>query len=229
MIEEPPLLTIRRQFERTPAALVARFANMQTGHLVDAMDGRGALDRAVKPVDRAQAAFVGTAVTCETGPSDNLAILGALSLAGKGDVIIAAAEGFMGAAIVGDNVAAMARNRGVVAMVTDGVVRDTPGLIAVGLPMFAAGVTPNSCNKSGPGRVGFPIVVGGVAVEPGDVVLGDVDGVVVVPRARAEQVLARLDQVLQAEAALQARIAAGLTQFEAIEALLRSDRVRYVE
>jgi len=213
MIVDPPLLTVRRNFQRPGAASLQALAGAQTGHLVDAMEGRGALDAAIKPVDPRNASFIGTALTCETGPSDNLAIMGALAIAEPGDVIIAA----------------MARNRGVVALVTDGMARDSAGIVGAGLPLFARGITPNSCMRSGPGRIGLPILCGGVAIEAGDVIVGDVDGVVVVPRLRLDAVVARLAEVLVAEQALQARIANGLGSLEAIEALMRSERVRYVD
>jgi 4-hydroxy-4-methyl-2-oxoglutarate aldolase len=228
MIQDPPLLTILRSWERPDPALVSRLAGAMTGHVIDAMDGAGAMTAGVKPVDPSRAAFVGVALPCQTGPGDNLAVMGALALARPGDVIVAAADGFAGAAIMGDNVAWMARNGGVVALVTDGVVRDAAGIREIGVPMFAAGITPNSCARNGPGRVGLPVVCGGVAVAAGDVLVGDADGVVVVPRAELAAVVARLEQVLAAERALQARIAEGLTHMDAIAALLNSERVRYV-
>ena len=228
MIQDPPLLTILREWERPDPALVARLAGAMTGHVIDAMDGSGAMVAAVKPVDPSRAAFVGTALTCETGPGDNLAVMGALALAKRGDVIVAAADGFSGSAIMGDNVAWMARNGGVAALVTDGVVRDAAGIREIGLPLFAAGIVPNSCARNGPGRVGLPVVCGGVAVASGDVVIGDADGVVVVPRARLASVVERLAEVLAAERALQARIGAGMTHLELVEVLLNSERVRYV-
>ena len=115
------------------------------------------------------------------------------------------------------------------AIVADGLMRDSPGLIAVGLPLFARGITPNSCVKSGPGRIGLPIVAGGVGVDAGDIVVGDVDGVVVIPRAQLDAVLDRLAAVRRAEAALQEKIAKGLDCPETVRALLSSDRVRYVD
>jgi 4-hydroxy-4-methyl-2-oxoglutarate aldolase len=229
MIEDPPLLTIRRRIERPDAARLAKLAGVQTGNLVDAMDGRGALDFAIKPVDPKRASFVGPALTCEPGPSDNLAILAAIALAEPGDVIVAAGDGFTGTAIVGDNMAAMARNRKVAAIVADGLVRDSAGVVGVGLPMFARGITPNSCVRSGPGRVGLPVVAGGVSVEAGDIVVGDLDGVVIIPRVQLDAVLERLAAVRRAEAALQEKIANGLDCPEAVRALLGSDRVRYVD
>ena len=228
MIQDPPLLTIKRHWERPDPSLVARLAGAMTGHLVDAMDGGGAMHAGIKPVDPARAAFAGVALPCQTGPGDNLAVMAALALAKPGDVIVAAADGFQGSAIMGDNVAWMGRNAGVVALVTDGAVRDAAGIREIGVPMFAAGITPNSCARNGPGRVGLPVVCGGVPVAAGDVVVGDADGVVVIPREMLSAVLARLDHVLAAEKALQARIGEGLTHLEAIAALLASERVKYV-
>jgi 4-hydroxy-4-methyl-2-oxoglutarate aldolase len=229
MLEEPPLLTIRRQFARPAADLLTRLANAQTGHVTDAMDGLGAVDAAIKPVDRERAAFVGVALPCKTGPGDNLAIAAAIGLAKPGDAIVVAADGFMGLAVCGDNLALMARNAGVAGIVIDGAVRDVAGIVAAGVPMFARGVTPNSCARSGPGRIGLPVVCGGVAVTAGDVVVADADGVVVIPQSLLGAVLSRLETIVAAEQAVQQRIAGGLTRLDGIDALLRSERVRYLD
>ena len=190
MIEEPPLLTIRRRFPRPSAAELAAFAGLPTGFVVDALGGGGGLDGAVKPIGAAEA-FSGVALPCEAGPADNLAIFGALELCRAGRRHRLRDRRLHGTAVIGDLLLGMMKNRGVAAFVTDGFVRDIPGLRAVGLPCFAAGVTPNSPARSGPGTVGLPIVVGGVAVGPGDIVVGDQDGVVVVPFARIGEVIAR--------------------------------------
>lgn len=229
MLKDPPLLTVRRKFERAPKDLVARFADAQTGQIVDAMYGRGALDHTIKPVDHDKAHFAGTALTVETGPSDNLAIMAALVLAEPGDVIITASDAFTATAVVGDNVAWMAKNKGVVAIVIDGMARDREGIVGVGLPVFSRGITPNSCFKSGPGKIGLPIVCAGVSVQSGDVVVGDRDGVVVVPRSEALAIAAKLDEVRRAEAETQAKIAKGMTHLGWAADLLKSDRVIDVE
>jgi 4-hydroxy-4-methyl-2-oxoglutarate aldolase len=123
----------------------------------------------------------------------------------------------------------MAKNRGVVAVVTDGMVRDIPGLEGVGLPCFAAGVTPNSPARNGPGTAGLPVIAGRVSVSAGDVVVGDQDGVVVVPRYMVADVAARLDDVRTAEADLDAKVKAGLEIPDFVKNLLESDRVLEVE
>lgn len=227
MIEDAPLLAIRRDFPRPPADQVAAFAGLQTGFVVDALGGRGALDGRIKPIGPALS-FCGIALPCHAGPADNLAAFGALSIAQAGDVIVCAADAFEQNAVLGDLMLGMMKNRGVAAFVTDGFVRDLIGIRAVGLPCFAAGLTPNSPARNGPGTVGLPVVVGGVTIGPGDVVLGDEDGVVVVPFARIEETVARLPIVRAAEAALDTKVKAGLEIPDFIQALIDGGRFREI-
>ena len=204
MIEDPPVLTIRRGFERPKAEAVAALTGVPSGHLVDAMGGRGAVDFRIKPVideGRVPSAFCGVAVTCHAGPADNLALFAAIEAARGGDVIVAATDAFEGTAVIGDLMLGMARNRGVIAIVTDGLARDLEGIAGVGIPVFCRGVSPNSPARNGPGTVGLPVTLGGVTVASGDLVAGDRDGVVVVPLVRAEAVAAALAEVVKREAA----------------------------
>jgi 4-hydroxy-4-methyl-2-oxoglutarate aldolase len=228
MIDDPPLLTVRRTFARPTAAQVASFAGLQTGYVVDAMEGRGGLDARIKPIGDPQP-FCGVAVPCEAGPADNLAVFAAVDVAQAGDVIICASDGFEKTSVTGDLLLGMMKNRGVAAFVTDGLVRDLVGIRSVGLPCYAAGLTPNSPVRNGPGHVGLPVVVGGVAVGPGDIVLGDEDGVVVVPFARIDQTVERLVAVRAAEAALDAKVKAGLQVPDFIQSLMQSGRIREVD
>lgn len=228
MIEDPPLLTIKR-VSRPTADLLKGFVGVQTGHLVDCMEGRGALHHSIKPVDPARAVFCGPAITAHAYPADNLAVFGALMEAEAGDVIIVANDGWDRTALVGDLVCGMMKNKGVAALVTDGLVRDVAGIQPTGLPTFAAGVSPNSPAKAGPGTVGFPVTVGGVPVSSGDIIVGDADGVVVVPRARAEEVLATLAKVRAAEAAAEAKVKAGAVMMDAVAAMLSGSRVKRTE
>lgn len=230
MIEDPPLLTIKKNFDRVPKEKIAELDGAQTGHIVDAMRGRGAMDGVIKPVDPNRARFIGTAFPCETGPSDNLAIMAAVSLAQEGDVIVAASDGFDRTAVCGDIVSMLAKNAGCAGIVIDGMARDLIGLEAVGLPIFARGITPNSCVKSGPGLVGLPIVAGGIKVEAGDLVIGDKDGVVVVRRDDLDRVIADVKAIRQAEADIIRRVGQeNLTGFGYIEGVLNSDKVRYLD
>jgi 4-hydroxy-4-methyl-2-oxoglutarate aldolase len=225
MIKDPPLLRIRRKFPRPSKKVLAAFAGIPTGFVTDAMNGRGALDYRVKPLSIPKEVMVGVAMTCACGPADNLALFGALATAEPGDVLLAATDGFTETSVTGDLLLGMAKNRGLKGIVTDGVARDVPGILAVGLPLYCIGVNPNSPARNGPGTVGHPIVIGGVAVMPGDIVVGDGDGVVIVPRTDVESVLERLENVKAAEAGMDAKVKAGLKIPDFITAILDSDRV----
>ncbi len=228
MITDPPILRIRRNFERPSPEAVAALRGVATGHLVDAMGGSGALDWRIKPLGDATPGFAGVAITCDAGPADNLAVFGALDAARPGDVIFIATAGHRAAAVIGDLVAGMARNCGVAAIVTEGTVRDAEGILAVGLPVYCACISPNSPARNGPGTVGLPVVAGGVAIASGDILVGDRDGVVVVPRQMAAATAAKLVAVRAAEAALEAKVKAGLRMPDFIAALLKSERVEEI-
>lgn len=208
MIEEVPLIQVAA-FARPDPALVAQLRGTPTGFVCDAMGGTGALDHRLRPAVPEQLAMCGVALTCHAGPADNLALIHALDSVAPGDVIVAAAEGYTGCAVTGDLLLGMARNRGATGFVTDGCVRDLAGIRQVGLPAWAMGVTPNSPHRNGPGTVGHPVTVAGVRVNAGDVVLADADGVVVVPRERLAEVVARLPAIREAEARADAAVRAG--------------------
>lgn len=141
-------------------------------------------------------------------------MFGALSEAQPGDVIIVANDGFTRTAVFGDIAAGMMRNKGVAAFVTDGLARDKVGIVATGLPVFCAGIQPNSPAMNGSGVVGAPVVLGDVHVNPGDVVVGDADGVVVVPQDRLADVLERVAAVRAAEARAEQVVRDGETMTE---------------
>jgi len=211
MIENPPVLTITRGHRRPGPALIDAFRGAQTSHVADAMGGRGAIDWRIKPLDPANASFAGPALTAHSYPADILGMIAAVTEAEPGDVIMCANEAYTGTAVVGDLTAGMMRNKGIAAFVTDGLARDRAGIVATGLPLFAMGISPNSPAKNGPGQVGAPIVLGGVQVCSGDIVVGDADGVVVVPLAEADAVLARLHAVRAAEETAAAKVKGGAT------------------
>jgi 4-hydroxy-4-methyl-2-oxoglutarate aldolase len=228
MIEDPPLLQIRRRFRRPSRAQIEVFFGLQTGFVVDAMNGRGGMDGRIKPIGGG-GAFCGIALPCHAGPADNLAVFGALSIAQPGDVIVCGTDSFAETAVTGDLLLGMMKNRGVAAFVTDGFVRDVQGIRSVGLPCYGAGLTPNSPARNGPGTVGLPVVVGGVAVNAGDIVIGDEDGVVIVPAARIKQTIERLPAVRAAEADLDAKVKAGLELPPFIQTLIDAGRFTDVD
>lgn len=226
MIDNPPLLTINRHFARPTEAAIESLKAVPTGFIVDALNGRGALDFRIKPLEEDRATVTGVAVTCDNGPDDNLALLGSLLVVRPGDVIVAATGGFLGSAVTGDLVIGMAKNNGVSGFVTDGLIRDTDGIRAVKMPVFSRGVTPNSPVRNGPGTVGLPINLGGREVRSGDVLVTDKDGVVVVPQDQIASVIARVKEIQAAEADLDLQVRNGLKQPPYLEEMIAAGQVK---
>ncbi|TCO71939.1 RraA family protein [Rhodovulum euryhalinum] len=227
MIEEPPILTIRPPKRRPSAAQIAAFQGVPTGFVCDAMEGRGALSPAIAPLGGGRdidCRAAGPALTALNRPSDILATLAALDHVQPGDIVVAAFGGFQGCAALGDLVTGMMKNAGAAGVVTDGPMRDYAGLVQVGLPAWCTGLNPNSPFATGPGEVGGPVEIGGRTVETGDMIVADRDGVVVVPFARIDAVIARLAEVGRLEAETEARVAAGARQLVDIGAMIADGR-----
>ena len=227
MIGDPVMLTIRRNIERPAKALLKSFDGMPTGFVTDAYNGKGCLDFEIKPLMPAMT-FHGPALTAFCRPMDNLAAMAMLDFARKGDVIVIATSGDDTAATVGDLWAFWAKKIGVAAIVCDGLVRDVVGLLKVGIPVFARGIKPNSAFKHGPGEVNMGVTCGGVAVGPGDIIVGDRDGVVAVSLAEAEQVATQLELVRKKEAEAEARVKGG-EKLKFWDPAALGSRVRYID
>ena len=195
---------------RASRELITRFHGLGTGPICDALGRFAALDYQIKPIDP-QMQVVGTALTVWTRPCDNLAVYKALELAQPGDVLVITTENYTNNTIWGELTTLIAQACGIAGMITDGTVRDALAIRACGLPVFARGLTPNSPFKHGPGKINVPITCGGTTVNPGDIIVGDVDGVVVVPLARAEEVLEQVATIEKKEAAIRAEIESGST------------------
>ena len=228
MATNAPALTVRRNFARPPESLVRQLAAAPTGWVVDANGRRGALDWRMRPLTRAQR-FCGVALTVWSRARDNLAPYAAIQFARPGDVMVIATDAYEEASVVGDILVGMAKNQGVSAFVTDGMVRDIDGLNAVGIPVFARGLSPNSPYKDGPGTIGLPISLGGVAVEAGDVMVGDQDGVVVVARANLERVVEALAEIRAKEEKMEKLVASGAKLPPGMEQMIAEKGVRFVD
>jgi regulator of RNase E activity RraA len=228
MADKETALTIKRNFIRAAQKFVKQFTNLPIGNVCDAQGRVGALDYRIKPVSQASQ-FCGTALTVDSGPRDNLAAWAALEIAKPGDVILITTGGHLASSVAGDLYVGMAQNAGVAGIVTDGVVRDIAGINEVGVPVFARGICANSPWKNGPGRVGLPIVIGGVNVNAGDIAVGDQDGVVVVERRNAAAVAAGLKAVLAKEKKMEANVEAGMTVPGWLEEAYKSKGVSYLD
>lgn len=231
MIEEPPLLTIRRPTRRPTKAQIAAFQGVPSSFVVDAMYGDGAFPASIRALGDGRdyrCVAAGPALTVDTGPADILALIAALTEIRPGDVVVSAFGGHQGCAAAGDRATGMMKNCGAAGFVTDGPVRDYAGIVGVGLPVWCTGLTPGSPFGKGPGRVGFPVQIAGRTVDSGDMVVADRDGVVVVPFDRIDEVIAMLPRVQELETALDAEVHAGLKIPQDILDLVASDQVKHV-
>ncbi len=230
MIEEPPVLRIRKSTRRPTAEQIAAFQGVPTGFVVDALGGLGALSGRIGPIGEGRdvaCIAAGPALTADCGPADVLATFAALAVVQPGDVLVAASGGYEGAAGFGDRLVGMMRNCGAAGFVTDAPGRDYAGVVAVGLPVWCAGLTPATPFSKGPGSVGYPVQIGGQSVASGDMVVGDRDGVVVVPFARIDEVIERLGAIARMEAQLDAEVAAGRRMPQWVEDMLDGEAVAW--
>jgi regulator of RNase E activity RraA len=187
--------------ERPPAALVAQYRLLSPNELCDVLELSCVMRHEMRPLWAGAPRIAGPAFTVRTGRHDNLMFHAAIYLAQPGDVIVVEA-GDDEMAVAGGNVCAIAQRRGVVGLVVDGVVRDVVESRENGFPVFGRGVSPIPARRVGDGGINVQVRCGGVVVNPGDVVVADEEGIVVVPRARAEDVLARAQAKVTADAAL---------------------------
>jgi regulator of RNase E activity RraA len=156
--------------------------------------------------------LIGVAVPILTRGGDNLAIHRALDDVRPGDVLVINGQGDIDRALLGDLIGEIMVSKGVRGAIVDGSIRDGKALGDLGLTVYARAATPAGPFKHGPGRIGFPVAVGGQVVHPGDIIVADHDGVVVVALDRAAEVIARTAEVLAMEAELRERIRAGASR-----------------
>ena len=179
---------IRRDFERVPQALVAQASAFAASILADVAGRHGTLDGRITPLSRSTC-LAGPAFTIEVRPGDNLMIHAAMAMAQPGDVLVVDGKGDRSCALMGAIMITACKKLELGGVVLDGVHRDTEDLLALDFPVYSAGSNPKGPTKCVPGRINWPISCGGVAVNPGDLVVGDGDGVVVVEYDRVASLL----------------------------------------
>jgi 4-hydroxy-4-methyl-2-oxoglutarate aldolase len=187
------LAGIRRDIERVAPATVQAAAAYASSILADVAGRRGAMDgriRALAPTMRA----CGPAFTVEVRPGDNLMIHAAMAMARPGDVLVIDGKADRTAALMGAIMLTACSKLGFAGAVLDASHRDTEELLALGFPLWSVGPNPNGPTKNVPGRINWPVSCGGVTVNPGDLVVADGDGVVVVERDKAATLLPLADR-----------------------------------
>ena len=197
-----------REIVRVSPKVVAEASKFPSSILADVAGRRGGLSGRIAPLAPSMK-FAGPALTVEVRPGDNLMIHAAMAIAKPGDVIVVDGKGDLNSALMGEIMSQQCLALGVAAVVIDGAVRDCEAIRELGFPMYAAGMNPNGPTKFVPGRLNHPISIGGVSVNPGDLVVGDADGVTVIERDKAAAMLplaaAKVEMETQRIAAIRSR------------------------
>lgn len=189
---------IIRDFPRPDPEIVKKFEGMPVANIDDNMGRIAAVDAAIIPFGKGQ--LLGTAFTVRVPQGDNLMFHAAMDLAKPGDVIMIDAGGFGDRAIFGELMATYCRKRGIRGIVCDGAVRDSDALSAMeDFQVYARSVTPNGPYKNGPGEIGVPVVIGGKLIHPGDIIVGDGDGLLAISPDIAEEVASATRAVQEKE------------------------------
>lgn len=187
-----PGFRIRTEFNRLEMALMRKFAEFSTPDISDLLNRLYAVDPGITCLAGRHHQLCGPACTVKVFPGDNLMVHKALDVAKPGDIVVVDAHGSSMNAVLGDLISTKAKHRGIAGFVVDGFVRDLPDIIELDFPVFARGATPIGPLHRGPGEINFPICCGGVVVNPGDLVVADGAGVVVIPQEIASELVERL-------------------------------------
>jgi len=192
---------------RLDAALIDAFRGLASSNVADAMGRFGFMDPGIQ--SRSGLPLCGLAVTVNARPADNLMVHKALQVAQPGDVVVVSTGGNITSAVFGELMCrtAVAANLG--GLVVDGAIRDVEGITTLGFAAYSRSISPGACDKDGPGEINVPISCGGTVVAAGDLIVGDRDGIAVVPRAHVSDVLGLVRQLVKKETARVAEINAG--------------------
>ena len=188
---------VRTDIPRPAAALVEKFRGQATSNVADAMNRFHFMDPGIQ--SRSGLTMCGVATTVDARPGDNLMIHKALEVALPGDIVVVNTNGNTTSAVFGELMCRTAVGAKLGGIVVDGAIRDVDAITALGFPAFSRVVCAGGSDKDGPGEVNTPISCGNTVVMPGDIVIGDADGVVVIPREEAETVLELVATLVQRE------------------------------
>jgi 4-hydroxy-4-methyl-2-oxoglutarate aldolase len=194
-------------------SIAERFRDIPTGNICDSNDFEGCMDAEMMPLHyKFKTAGVAMTVTC--APGDNLTIHKAIALAEPGTVLVIDCGGIAKRGVFGELFATSCAARGIVGVVVNGACRDKRELIEMNFPVFSIGVSPNGTRKEVCGEIDIPVNCAGVVVNPGDVIVGDADGVVCVRKDKAAEVLERSKAKMAKEIEMREHLARGKTTVE---------------
>ena len=188
-----PGFRVRLDVTRPDPALIEPFQEFSTPDISDLLNRLYAMDPGIRCLTGSHHQLCGPACTVKVFPGDNLMVHKALDVAQPGDIIVVDASRSTQNAVLGDLISAKARHRKIAGFIVDGMIRDLPSILELDYPVFARGTTPIGPLHRGPGEINYPIACGGIVVNPGDLIVADAAGTIVVPREIAAELLERLE------------------------------------
>lgn len=193
MLNPGPGFRIQSEIIRLDKTIIEQFSHFFTSDISDLMNRLYTMSWQIKNQVNDKT-ILGSAVTVKVFPGDNLMVHKALDIAQPDDVIVIDASSSPMNAVLGDLISQKAHHRGVAGFIVDGLIRDVEGIREIGIPVFARGTTPIGPLHRGPGEINYPVSCGGIVVNPGDIVMGDTDGVIVIQKEIANDLLKRAYQ-----------------------------------
>jgi RraA family protein len=207
--------------------VLSEYRGFVTPHLSDNMNRLNAVDSCIRPI-HTSGKLVGSAVTVKTRPGDNLMVHKAIDMSGSGDVILVDAGGDQTNSIMGEIMVSLAKKRRIEGFIIDGAIRDFEPIRDMNFPLYARGVTHRGPYKDGPGEINVPIQLGGVIIRPGDVILADMDGIVIVPFEYAETLIEKVRKTMDMERDMINAIEQGTIDRTWVDDLLRKKGCEWV-
>lgn len=202
-----PGFRIFTKIKRPESELVAQFSGLPVANIGDEMNRIACMDSGIRPLNSAP--LLGSALTVRSRAGDNLILNRAIDMAMPGDVLVVDAGGDTLHALIGENMIMWAESRGIAGLIVDGAVRDLESIQKMKFPCYARAIQPNGPFKNGPGEINVRIACGKQLVSPGDIIVGDADGIVVIPQQDAMEVLKNARNKLKKEIATRQAIEQG--------------------
>ncbi len=210
------------KIERAPRELVEQFAGIPASNIGDMMQRLYCMREGINRIGRKDIPLLGTAFTVRVPDGDNVFLHKAMDLAEPGDVLIVDGNGCTSRSLCGEIMYNYSHNRGIAGFVIDGAVRDADSLEELPFPVYALAVTPQGPYKNGPGEINVPVSCGGQVVFPGDIIVGDADGVCVIRKEEAEKILEAVKKKFAGEQVLIENYHKGINNTESHQALYKS-------
>lgn len=218
---------IYTKIQRPDKELVEGFKGLPTANIADNMNRFFCVDAEIKPLNKCR--LLGTAFTVRSSTADNLLLHKALDMAEPGDVIVVDIQGDKINCVTGEIMMTYALKRGIAGFLIDGAVRDSDAVKGLDFAVYARGVTPKGPYKDGPGEINVPVCCGGVVVNPGDIIVGDSDGVVVISPKDAPEILEKAKATVAKEAGILKSIAKGTWDRTWVDKTLQERGCEYID